>query len=229
MSNRRRTLPYRATLAGYDLWSQHYDADDNPLIAATGWALDRRPLGAAGAKVVELGCGTGRNVARILAEGARAYLGVDGSPGMLDRARQRVLDPRCRWLAHDVASSPDLGVGAFDLAVIVLVIEHLADLAPPLAAIARALRPGGRLRIVDLHPDRVAAGTVAHFAHGAGEVRFTSVVHRVEDLAAAVARAGMVTERVDEDRADPDLVAAVPRLGKHRGERIVVDLAARRP
>jgi hypothetical protein len=34
-------VPPEETLAGYARWAASYDAMDNPLVAATGWVLDR--------------------------------------------------------------------------------------------------------------------------------------------------------------------------------------------
>ena len=118
-----------ATLEGYDRWSARYDRDDNPMVAATAWALDQRPFDVSGARVVEFGCGTGRHAAPALAAGARAYLGIDGSPGMLAVARAANADPRCTWLHSALDAIPSLGE-PFDAALIVLVLEHVADLAP---------------------------------------------------------------------------------------------------
>jgi SAM-dependent methyltransferase len=233
-SRRSEILSPGDTLRGYDRWSAHYDGGDNPMIAATAWALDARPLELAGARVLELGCGTGRNAARVLAGGAAAYVGVDGSDGMLAiaRARAGAGDPRCTWLHADVLATAPLPIaaGGFDLALVVLVLEHVRDLAPPFAAIARALRPGGVLRVVEIHPDLVGAGTVAHFhdaAAGGGEVRFTSVAHPVASITRALAEAGLVVERADEDTAAGALLAAAPRLAKHRDRRVLLDLSAR--
>jgi len=80
------------TLSGYDRWAASYDHETNPVIAATSWVLDHAPLGCADAEVVELGCGTGRNIPRVLGEGARSYVGVDGSYGMLNMASANVID-----------------------------------------------------------------------------------------------------------------------------------------
>jgi SAM-dependent methyltransferase len=212
------------TLRGYDRWSAHYDAGDNPMVAATAWALDTRPLEVAGARVLEVGCGTGRHAASILAAGARAYVGVDGSPGMLAIARAR--EPRATWHHADLAALPPLG-DPFDVALIVLVLEHIADLRAVFRAVTAALRPGGLLRIVEIHGDLVAAGTVAHF-HDTSEVRFTSVAHSPPTITAALADAGLSIEHLAEHVADGALLAAVPRLAKHRGRRVVLDIAARR-
>jgi SAM-dependent methyltransferase len=219
------------TLRGYDRWAAQYDAGDNPMIGATDWALDARPLVFDGARVLELGCGTGRIAARVLAGGARSYVGVDGSAGMLDVARARVAaDPRAAFVHAELAAVPPLGE-PFDLAVVVLVIEHVVELAAPFAAIAGALRPGGVVRIVEIHPDLVETGTVAHFRDASaegGEVRFTSVAHPVASVVRALEAAGLAVERVDEELADGALLEAVPRLQKHRGRRVVMDVIARR-
>ncbi len=222
------TLPATATLAGYDRWSASYDTDDNPLVAATAWVLDQAPLAVVGARVLELGCGTGRHAAWLLASGAHAYTGVDGSAGMLDRARARLTDERVRWVHADLCTAPaPLPAGTFDLALVVLVVEHLADLAP-LAAIARAaLRPGGSLRIVELHPQLLGGGTVAHFRDGDTEVRFASVAHDVGTLTATLAAAGLPVETSRAWPADDAMIAAVPRLAKHRDRPVVLDLTAR--
>src|SRR5688572_13769749 len=90
------------TLRGYDRWSTSYDNGTNPVIAATSWVLDHAPLGCADAEVVELGCGTGRNSWRVLGEGARSYVGVDGSYGMLNMAAGNVNDPRVSFVSADL-------------------------------------------------------------------------------------------------------------------------------
>lgn len=221
------------TLRAYDQWAVHYDADDNPLVAATGLCLQLRPLEVAGARVVELGCGTGRNAAAVLAAGAASYTGVDGSEGMLAKARagaSALGEGRCAWICSELTSLPALPEGdpGYDAALIVLVLEHLTELDGTFAALARWLRPGASLRLLELHPDRVAAGTVAHFHQDGVEHRFTSTAHPVPELGAALERAGFAVERVDEPVADEALIARVPRLAKHAGKRVVLDVLARR-
>lgn len=228
MSNAKlEVLSPAVTLQGYDRWSAHYDREANPMVEATEWALDQRPLEVAGARVVEFGCGTGRHVPRLLAAGAQAYAGVDGSPGMLAAARA-ARDPRCTWIQATLDAVPPLGA-PFDAALIVLVLEHIVDLAPVLGAAARAVRPGGVLRIVEIHPELVGGGTVARFRDDDGvEVRFTSVAHPVDALTAALATAGFAVERLDEPVAAGALVERVPRLAKHAGRRVLLDVTARR-
>lgn len=223
----RIDLPLADTLAGYDRWAATYDATDNPMVAATAWVLRQRPFAVAGCDVLELGCGTGRHAELLLAAGARSFTGVDGSAGMLEVAKRRVTDSRSTWLQGQLDALP-VAAAAFDCALIVLVFEHVRDLHPVFAELARALRPGGRVRILDIHADLVAGGTNAHFAAGEAEVRFASTAHELAEFDHALARAGLVLGDRLEFPAAGELLQAVPRLGKHQGRRVLVDLAATR-
>jgi SAM-dependent methyltransferase len=89
-----------------------------------------------GARVIELGAGDGRFVARMRAAGLAAE-GAEPSPAARARAAQ---------LGVELAAEPDLG-GERPPAAIVLwhVLEHLEDPASELERVAAALRPRGRL------------------------------------------------------------------------------------
>lgn len=215
------------TLRGYDRWAASYDNETNPLIAATSWVLDHSQLSCADCDVLELGCGTGRNVERVIGEGARSYTGVDGSHGMLSVATQRFRDPRVSFVAHDLltAWTPPR---TFDLAFVVLVLEHLPTLDGLVFSLARAVRPGGRLRIVDLHPERIATGSIAHFREGTTEVHFASVAHPVHTIYSALEAVGFEVVRRDWIAGDA-MIGGVPSLAKHRGRKLVLDIKATKP
>src|SRR5271154_5046379 len=117
------------TLIGYDLWSSDYDAFDNPLIAMVDRALALDPEPIAGKRILELGCGTARLASRLLDAGAASYTGVDGSPGMLARARARLTDPRIILVEADIQSPLPFPNHSFDAIFISLVLEHLPTLA----------------------------------------------------------------------------------------------------
>jgi SAM-dependent methyltransferase len=215
------TLAYADTLTGYDRWAPSYDLEPNALVSATGWVLDRAPLGCADADVLELGCGTGRNARRAISEGARSYVGLDGSQGMLSIAAQRIADPRVTFGCVDLLGPFQLPQ-QFDLALIVLVLEHLVALEPMLVSLARALRPGARARIIDLHPERIATGTASQFREGATNFHFTSVAHEVASLCDAFGAVGFDTIRRDWLATDT-MVTEVPGLTQHRGTKLLLD------
>jgi len=228
MTNERESREHRVapehTLAGYERWAASYDELDNPLVAATAWVLEHAPLEVRDRDVVELGCGTGRHAARMIAAGARSYTGVDGSPAMLAVARGRGVAGEVHWIEADLrAGWPP--PRTFDVALVVLVLEHLTELDTLAATLARSVAPGGQARIVDLHPARIEAGAVAHFHDGDTLVRFESVAHPAAAVQAALERAGFdVAIRVWP--ADAALVAAAPRLAKHRDQPLVLDVTA---
>lgn len=90
-----------------------------------------------GRSVLEVGCGTGLLLRR-LAPLADEAVGVDLSPGMLARARERgltVVEGDARALPF-----PD---ARFDVAVSFKTLPHVPDLAQALAELARVVRPGG--------------------------------------------------------------------------------------
>jgi len=219
---RQEFLAPAETLSGYDRWARSYDQDANPVVEATSRVLDRMVLACADCDVVELGCGTARNAARAIAEGARSYTGVDGSLGMLHMASAQIRDPRVGFVHADLMQ-PWVPNRTYDLALVVLMLEHLPTLDPLCETLARIVKPGGRVRIVDLHPERIASGALAYFYDGPTEVRFASKAHPVAALAAALEAVGFDVVRRDWLTSDA-MVSAVPRLAKLRGVRVLIDM-----
>lgn len=101
--------------------------------------------------VGDLGCGTGQ-----LAETVAQYVGrvvaVDESPDMLAAARGRLEGPLERGVELREGRLEALPVedGELDAAVLSLVLHYVAEPWRALAEAARALRPGGRLLVVDM-------------------------------------------------------------------------------
>jgi malonyl-CoA O-methyltransferase len=177
----------------YDRWSAVYDTYDNPMVgAATEIVAGIAPM-AAGRHVLELGCGTGRNLMVLSGAGAASVTGCDLSAGMLAAARAKA--PMLSLVSADVADALPFCDGAADLVLFCLVLEHVAALAPPLREARRMLRPGGRLVIVEIHPDLAAQGVAAHFRDRDEVVHMPTFAHRPEDFEQAAAEAGLLITR----------------------------------
>ncbi|PCC67199.1 Methyltransferase domain-containing protein [Nannocystis exedens] len=203
---------------GYDLWASTYDRIDNPLVAMTAVAMRRwHPEGR---RVLELGCGTGRNAPFLLARGFEEYVGVDVSPGMLAAAARNVPDPRARFVHRDAAEALELH--GFDGALLSLVLEHAEDVAPLLAAAARAVRPGGWLHVFEIHPRWRADGGRAHFHHEGEDLYLPSYLHDVAELHAAMGAAWTLVSATDW-YADP---SASAKLARRRGQPVLLEVAA---
>ncbi len=147
---------------GYALWASCYDEDGNPLIALEEPVV-RRWLGdLRGRRALDLGCGTGR-LTRALTEAGASVTALDMTPEMLSRAREKLRGQSIGWVRYALPSPLPFRDETFDLIVLGLVIEHIAELSPVLVESARVLVPGGRIIMSVLHPDRTAEGQRARF------------------------------------------------------------------
>jgi demethylmenaquinone methyltransferase/2-methoxy-6-polyprenyl-1,4-benzoquinol methylase len=106
---------------------------------------------------VDLGCGTGLNfplLERAIGREGR-IIGVDITPGMLDRARRRIR--ASNWENVDVVQA-DLGEYSFPASVDGVISTYAITLAPrydeAIRRAARALQPAGRMVILDLKRPR---------------------------------------------------------------------------
>jgi SAM-dependent methyltransferase len=122
------------------------------LAAAPEWPAIQAVLPPlAGRAVVDLGCGFGWFCRWARQQGAASVLGLDLSERMLDRARASTDDAAIAYLRADL-NRPSLPEAAFDLAYSSLVLHYLEDLPALLAALHRALRPGGHFVFTAEHP-----------------------------------------------------------------------------
>jgi S-adenosylmethionine-diacylgycerolhomoserine-N-methlytransferase len=140
---------YRRQRHFYDLTRKYYLLGRDQLIAG----LDARP----GMRVLEVGCGTGRN----LIVAARRYpqalfTGLDISAEMLATARANVaragLSGRISLVQGDATAfdAAALSAGAgFDRVFLSYTLSMIPEWQSALATAARALAPGGRLDLVD--------------------------------------------------------------------------------
>lgn len=146
---RRRARRYDLTSRLYGLVGYRLDAYREQGIRA----LRLRP----GATVVEIGCGTGANFARLVqAVGpAGRVIGADLTDSMLDQARARVA--RAGWRNVELVER-DAAEYAFPARVDGVLSTYALTLVPGFDAVvahaARALAPGGRMVVVDFRaPD----------------------------------------------------------------------------
>ena len=114
------------TQQGYDLWSELYDTDGNPLILLEEPQVDQLLGPAAGLHVLDVGCGTGRHTIRLAQAGAKVT-GIDFSEGMLSKARQKPGADKATFLVHDLRQPLPFPPANFDRVICCLVLDHVAD------------------------------------------------------------------------------------------------------
>ncbi|HJQ54684.1 MAG TPA: metalloregulator ArsR/SmtB family transcription factor [Gemmatimonadaceae bacterium] len=101
--------------------------------------------------VADLGCGTGA-VALSLAPFVKRVIAVDESTAMLSAARKRLHGIGNVDLRSGRLEALPLDDGEVDVALLFLVLHYVTDPARVISEAARALRPGGRLLVLDMMP-----------------------------------------------------------------------------
>ncbi len=109
---------------------------------------------APGARVLDLGCGDGDNLARLLSEGLTpgSYLGVDSSRSNLARARARFDGlPKIDFVRNDFLNE-QLPSGEFDLILSTWSLDQMPDPFSVVVRAMRQLREGGHILLLFLSP-----------------------------------------------------------------------------
>ncbi len=196
----RRAL--RRVREAYAAWSATYErSGHNPLTAAAEellgpWLRDLR-----GQRLLDLACGDGRVLGLARQEATRFRAGLDFSRGMLLAARRR--HPDTPLIEAELCALP-LAAESFDRVALSLALSHLPRIEVAVFEMARVLAPGGRLLLIDLHPDAAERGWTRSFRDAAGRRRrvdwWPQDLDRIEALCRA---AGLEILRRRERALDP--------------------------
>ena len=99
-----------------------------------------------GDRVLDACCGTGDLAVEAERRGGRV-VGLDFSEKMLERARRK--SGAIEWVQGDALALP-FGDGEFDAATVGFGVRNLADLEGGLRELARVLKPGGKLAVLEI-------------------------------------------------------------------------------
>jgi ArsR family transcriptional regulator len=140
-----------AQVAFFDSAPAHWDRMRAELIGQRTELLALLELLDDRAVVGDLGCGTG-HVSEAIAPCVGRVIAVDESGPMLTAARKRLAPYDNVELRSGRLETIPVADGELDAAILFLVAHYVAEPAEVSREIARALRPGGRLVVVDLMP-----------------------------------------------------------------------------
>ncbi|MCJ1285458.1 hypothetical protein MMC26_004798 [Xylographa opegraphella] len=209
----KRPIVHLPTTAAYDRWAPVYDHDDNPLQALDDLELStllpeflallpKSPHKRA-IRLVDLGCGTGRNTLKLLSLPNTHITGLDASPNMLNIARQRCISRldslaggnRVEKVDFEIfdmlaaATVPDCARYA-DAVLSTLVLEHI-PLAVFFGTAARLLVSGGYFLVTNMHAE-MGAKAQAGFVdpETVTKIRPESFVYGVEEVVSEAVRSG---------------------------------------
>lgn len=153
-------VPRRPAAVVYDRVAAMYDVYTAPMEAMGGRRARRRLLARAQGRILELGIGTGLNLPHYPA--GTELTGIDISPRMLDRARQRAtrLGVAVDLKVADIEQLP-YPDASFDTATATCVFCSVNDPVRGLREAARVVRPTGQILLYEhVRPTNPLLGTV---------------------------------------------------------------------
>jgi ubiquinone/menaquinone biosynthesis C-methylase UbiE len=160
---------------GYRRWAATFDASDSAIVALEARHLTPRLTDLGGARVIDIGCGTGRWMGI-----ATDISGVDASAEMLHEAAKK---PGVwgRLVLADARCLPFRDASA-DAVLSTLTIGHVPPVAETLAELARIARPGGLVIVTDFHPEALRRGWSRTFRAGAEVYEIESRPYSLDEL-----------------------------------------------
>lgn len=206
---RTRSQEFFSTAAGEwaglrrDLFGERFDLEGLLGLLEEDWIVG------------DLGCGTGQT-SQSLAPFVAKVIAIDESEAMLTAARSRLAGVHNVDLRSGRLEQLPIEDGILDAALVVMVLHHLADPSQVLGEASRALKPGGKLLVVDIlpHEREEFRQHMGHIWLGFDE---TEIRHRLQ-------HAGFHHLHFHELRADPKamgptLFAATARVADSRATR----------
>lgn len=168
---------------GYERWAPIYDDAPNPLLAREERYLLPLLADLGDKSVLDLACGTGRWLKRMMELGCKRGAGIDRSMAMLRFAaeksaiRQRLAEADCACLPFSSA--------AFDLAICSFALGHIGDLETVVRELARVTRRAADIFVSDLHPEAYARGWRVGFRDGWTAVQIETRSRSAEEVTEA--------------------------------------------
>ncbi len=210
---RAKSAEFFASAAGeWDRFREELFGDGFYLWAVLGLIDPRLTVG-------DLGCGTGQ-LTLTVAPYVKRVIAIDGAREMLDAATRRLSDVQNVDLRQGDLESLPLEASELDVAMLSLVLHYSPDPSRALAEVARVLRPGGRLLVVDMQPhERVEyQQQMGHVWLGFSEKQITRLL-----TGAGFTDVRIRALPIDPDAKGPALFAAIATRGTdstetgHRG------------
>jgi ubiquinone/menaquinone biosynthesis C-methylase UbiE len=165
----------------YNKWAESYDDIPNKTRDLEAIAI-RKVLGKSNyKKVLELGCGTGKNTKWLLTK-AEEVVAVDFSEEMLSKAKEKIKSSNVAFIKFNIKKEWRATKPKYDLATCSLILEHIKDIDFIFRQAHRVLKKDGLFYIGELHPQKQYLGSKARFEKGKRTVVLNCYVHNISDF-----------------------------------------------
>lgn len=194
----------------YNDWSAQYDTNENKTRDLEGVALREILADLSFGRVLEIGCGTGKNTAWLEAR-AKEVAAVDFSENMLAKAQSKITSDKVHFIQADVLGVWNFAEGRYDLVTFSLVLEHIEDLDVIFEKVAAVTHRGSYVYVGEFHPFKQYSGSKARFETKAGTEVLTCFDHHVSDFLDAAFRSNFELITLNEHFDNKDRTT-LPRI-----------------
>jgi cytosine/adenosine deaminase-related metal-dependent hydrolase/SAM-dependent methyltransferase len=165
----------------FELLSQSYDTQPNPLLLLEQRYLERMLPEISGKDILDAGCGTGRWLSQLSRMQPRMLNGIDASAAMLQVASEKnIPGVDLRRSSCEETPFPDR---SFDLLLSSFVVSYIGDIARMATELDRIARRGCDLFLSDMHPEtQDRLGWQRTFRCRTGEVGFEAFHHDLDEI-----------------------------------------------
>jgi ubiquinone/menaquinone biosynthesis C-methylase UbiE len=165
----------------YQEWSEQYDNNENKTRDLEAVALRAVLSKIEINKVLEFGCGTGKNTVWF-EQNAKVILSADFSEAMIAKAAEKINSPKVQFAVADINEPWDFSKEKFDLVSFSLVLEHIQNIEAVFNKINQVTESGAFVYIGELHPFKQYAGSKARYTTPEGEQIVTCYTHNMSDF-----------------------------------------------
>lgn len=164
----------------YNSWAEQYDTNQNKTRdldkKATIDTLSKCNFN----RVLELGCGTGKNTAWLLQK-ATEIICIDFSEEMLTKAKEKIKSNNVTFIQSDLNNKWQVSNNYFDLITCNLTLEHIQNLDAIFKQAQQKLEKNGLFFICELHPFKQYTGSKARFETENGTQTLTVYTHHITE------------------------------------------------
>ena len=194
----------------YKEWSNQYDTNENKTRDLEAVAL-RAVLSKIDInKVLEFGCGTGKNTVWF-EQNAKEILSADFSEAMIAKAAEKINSPKVQFTVADINEPWDFSKEKYDLVSFSLVLEHIQNIEAVFNKINQVTESGAFVYIGELHPFKQYAGSKARYTAPEGEQIVTCYTHNMSDFITAANKYNFSLMDLEEWFDDNDR-SQIPRI-----------------
>jgi ubiquinone/menaquinone biosynthesis C-methylase UbiE len=196
------------TQEAYNRWADSYDNVVNKTRDLEQSAAKSLLANADFSRVLEIGCGTGKNTVW-MAEKAAELLAIDFSEEMMNVAREKIKTSNVLFRQADITKEwkfPNV-----TLITCSLVLEHIENIDFIFQEVAKTLEPGGCFYLCELHPYKQLQASRAKFEYEGKLIQLEYFIHHISDYYYAAHKNGLHCIQLQEWFDDNDKSTS-PRL-----------------